>query len=498
MIPIFELGGLEVVLAPLVDDLAGRVDVLDVDPHPAPLRIAGGERVSALIDDPDREFVAFEGELHVAGVPEHLLRSRVGGFATILREAVVVRVDAHRFGDRIEDPGVAAGEGVGADIRSFEERRAGVEPACTADLRGHVTVLAAGDRGVVRERAAEAAVLEHHAALREVAVQPLRVGPLLGHQVGGVVGRMGFAHRVQHALVRLRVEGEDRIAHVMASAAERAVAVERRGDDRDLRSEFVVAVIVRRHVVVGTAPDVEWIHDHGPVAGTRGHQAVRHDLREDRSVRVLDVAGVSHRATRGTDDPVAEIAVDAVHQLLVELRELPVLAFLTVVGGGDVAFEAEGAGLVGILVRDGEPGVEDRVTGGLGHQADHPGVVRRHLEPVVAVAEHAVHRGVDPTEFERIRIRLGAGSLKILERGRKLVLFVTATTLLTHGEGGDDRRCDQGGRCGEHQPRPKLRRMAGESASHAFNCQSVSVKVLDRSRSSTAGTEIARRSVESA
>ena len=66
----------------------------------------------------------------------------VGGLEAILGESVVVRIDSRRFRDGVEDPGVSSGEGVGADIRTFEERRPFVETACAADLNRHVAVLA--------------------------------------------------------------------------------------------------------------------------------------------------------------------------------------------------------------------------------------------------------------------------------------------------------------------------------------------------------------------
>ena len=57
----------------------------------------------------------------------------------------------------------------------------------------------------------------------------------------------------------------------------------------------------------------------------------------------------------------AEVAVDAIHQLDVKIWNLGGIALAAIVGGRNMATNAKGAGLVGVLVGDGEGSVEDGV-----------------------------------------------------------------------------------------------------------------------------------------
>ena len=232
-----------------------------VQPHAAAFAVPGGKFVSALVDDSDIEVLTVEGELHIAGITEHLLGPRVGGFDSLVGEAVVVRVHAGRFLDGIKDPGVSTRERVGADIRTFKEGGPFVETASTANLRWHVAVLATGDGGIIGKRAAETTVFEDHAAIGEITVEPLGVGSLLRDHVIDVVGGVFRSHHRELAFASFFVEDEDGIAHIVTTAAEGAVAMEWRRDDSDLLTGFVVSVIVGRNIVVGSTADVVRIDD---------------------------------------------------------------------------------------------------------------------------------------------------------------------------------------------------------------------------------------------
>jgi hypothetical protein len=124
---------------------------------------------------------------------------------------------------------------------------------------------------------------------------------------------------------------------------------------------------------------------------------------------------VSHRAAGGIDHAVAEVAVDAVHHLDVELWDLGGITVAAIVRRGNMATDAERASLVRVLIRDGEGGMEDGVPGGLGHQADDPSVVGRGLEAVIGVAEHAVHRRDDASELVRVGIGLRPRGHEVFE-----------------------------------------------------------------------------------
>ena len=61
----------------------------------------------------------------------------------------------------------------------------------------------------------------------------------------------------------------------------------------------------------------------------------------------------------------------------------------------------------------------------MGHQADHPGVIRRDLQAVIAMAETACISGLERCEFRGVGVRLGAVQLEVGIAAGNLLLAVT-------------------------------------------------------------------------
>ena len=88
--------------------------------------------------------------------------------------------------------------------------------------------------------AAEAVIGVLH-AVRVRAVEPFAVGALLGEHVRRVLRGVRRSEGVELELARLGVLGVDRVAHIVARAAELALAVVGRGDDAARAAEFASA-----------------------------------------------------------------------------------------------------------------------------------------------------------------------------------------------------------------------------------------------------------------
>ena len=122
-------------------------------------------------------------------------------------------------------------------------------------------------------------------------------------------------------------------------------------------------MVVGWNGVIRSATDIGWIDDVLGITDRDGEVTGGREILEDRCVRIGDVAGVFNGAAIGTDHPVAEVAVDSIHQLDVEIGDLSGIALAAIVGSRNMAPNAECTGLVGVLVGDGESGMEDGVPG---------------------------------------------------------------------------------------------------------------------------------------
>ena len=271
-----QMRGREHVAARLEHHRALRVERAHVQPHAASLGIAGRQLVSGLVADPHRQRAAGDraGDrrrlLQVVGCPLD---------ARLQRGRVDLGAEGGMEGQHRRDERVGAGEAVEGQIGAQH-----AEVRVTARHLRHVTVLAGGDDGLV---AAE--LRRVHAALGVRARGPLVERGLLREALGGI--RRRRVHRRQLPRPRHGVLREQRVAQVVAGAADLAARVERRHQRRSLRSVRIGAEV--GDDVERSAQAIERIDHHHGGAGRR-HGA---ETGEDRGV-LGRVAGMGDRSTR--------------------------------------------------------------------------------------------------------------------------------------------------------------------------------------------------------
>ncbi len=375
---------LRVVRAGFADQRVARVVEAHVEPRAAAFGIAGRQLVARSVRHAYAQRVALLRQRQRRRELQHVPRADDAGVER-------GHVDARRnLAQQRRNPRAAAGHVVQRQVGAHGRI---LEVAGLPRDRTHVAVLALGDvLSIAAEFRRENALRRVEGAMHPLAVRALDGAKLMrAERLGRLVECVGADGAVG-------VSREDRVAHVVAYAADRRRAMQRR-----------IRRLVRRDGVVErpAQPPRVRVDDVLPAGITGGHVGkVGQNFRVERRADAFNVDRI--------DLPVAEVAAHANEVVGLHLRAVRRRRAARQPAAAVVAAQAHVAGLRRVGVGDLHEPEKQRIDGSMGHHAAAPVECRLDAWVVIAVAAAA-----DLRADERLGAKwLRAGHVEIAQRRR--------------------------------------------------------------------------------